>query len=131
MGIFLESYPLSQMFHEVKPKEKEITKLGLCRLAKLCLEGLLSSHSKERVTFRNYLLMSLQVYQVGRQELFTYELASVPMALTNSNGSLSKTNKEFLQILMAHCRKPTRSLGNSDAWVFFLKVTHFLECSTR
>ena len=67
------------LFHEVKPKEKEITKLGVCRLAKLCLEGLLSSHSKERLTFGNY---------------FPFELASVPMALINSDGSLSKTNKE-------------------------------------
>ena len=65
------------MFHEVKPKEKEMTKLGLCRQTELCLEGLVSSHSKERVDL---------------QELFTYELASVPMALTNSDGSLSKTN---------------------------------------
>ena len=32
--------------------------------------------------------------KVDLQELFTYELASVPMALINSFGSLSKTNKE-------------------------------------
>ena len=55
------SYPLSRMFHEVKPK-KEMTKLGLCRHTELCLEGFLSSHTKERLTFRKYLLMSLQVY---------------------------------------------------------------------
>ena len=54
-------YPLSRMFHEVKPKEKEMTKLGLCRQTELEL-CLVPSYSKERLTFRNYLLMSLQVY---------------------------------------------------------------------
>ena len=52
--------------------------ISLCRQTELCLGGLLSSHSKERFTFRNHLVMSLQVYLW------------------------------LLQILMAHCRKPTR-----------------------
>ena len=47
----------------------------------------------ERALFGRLIVISQQ-RKVDLQELFTYELASVPMALTNSYGSLSKTNKE-------------------------------------
>ena len=40
------------------------------------------------------LIVISQQRKVDLQELFTYRLVSVPMALTNSDGSLSKTNKE-------------------------------------
>ena len=46
---------------KTKGKRNDKT-IGLCRQTELCLEDLLSSHNKERLTFRNYLLMSLQVY---------------------------------------------------------------------
>ena len=82
------------MFHEVKPKETEMTKLDLCRQTEFCLEGLLymSSHSKERLTFGNYLL----------------KLASVPMALTNSDGSLSKTNKTQVMHVLEEQGSPSK-----------------------
>ena len=62
-------------------------KTGFCRQTELCLEGLLSSHSKERLALGP----------------FTYELASALMALTNSDRSLSNTNKvQVMHVLEEH-----------------------------
>ena len=58
-----------------KTKGKGNDKTKSVQTAGACLKGLLSSHSKE---------------------MLTYELASVPMALTSSDGSLSKTNKAYV-----------------------------------
>ena len=61
-----------------KTKGKENDKTRSLQTDRALLEGLLLSHSKDRLTVRNYLLMSLQVYLW------------------------------LLQILMAQYRKPTR-----------------------
>ena len=81
------------MFHEVKPKEKEIAKLGICRQTELRLGSLVISQ-KRKVDF---------------QELFTYELASVPMALTNSDGSLSKSNKAQVMHVLEEYGSPSKN----------------------
>ena len=52
--------------------------------------------------FGRFIVISQQ-RKVDLQELFTYELESVRMALTNSYGSLSKTNKaQVMHVLEEH-----------------------------
>ena len=60
----------------------------------------------DRALFGRLLVISQQ-RKVDLQELFAYELASVPMALTNSDGSLSKTNKaQVMHVLEEHGSPP-------------------------
>ena len=56
----------------------------------------------DRALFGRLVVISQQ-RKVDLQELFTYELASVPITLTNSNGSLSITNKaQVMHVLEEH-----------------------------
>ena len=56
----------------------------------------------DRALFGSLIVISQQ-RKFDLQELFSYELASVPMALTNSDGSLSKTNKaQVMHVLKVH-----------------------------
>ena len=57
---------------------------------------------RDRDLFGRLIVISQQ-RKVDFQELFTYKLASVPMALTDSHGSLLKTNKaQVMHVLEEH-----------------------------